>query len=288
MLRTRFITALVLLALVVPALLWLPVDGFAMFVLVFVAAAAWEWARLCGFGMPAALAYAGLTVAGALALGMAARGDAAPVSLAAFSVAAIGWAGIAVSWATRGAGAPRGRWLAALGLMLLLPCWWAVVQARAAGALFLFLLMGLVWVADIGAYFAGRRFGRHKLAPAVSPGKTWEGVAGGLAAGILLAVVCAGLTTAAGGAWDSWFAWLFAAAGRLGPGGFVGALAVVALLVGFSVLGDLFESLLKRRAGVKDSSGLLPGHGGVLDRIDALIPTMPIAMLLFAALQPAG
>ena len=151
----------------------------------------------------------------------------------------------------------------------------------------MFLLMGLVWVADITAYFAGRAFGRHKLAPAVSPGKTWEGAVGGMAGGAALAAICAYATTASGGTYDSWFAWLFSFAGRIGPAGFVAALAVVLVMVGLSIVGDLFESLLKRRAGVKDSSGLLPGHGGVLDRIDSLIPTMPLAMLIHAFARAA-
>jgi phosphatidate cytidylyltransferase len=170
---------------------------------------------------------------------------------------------------------------------MLLPCWWAIVQARAAGALFMFLLMGLVWVADIAAYFAGRAFGRRKLAPAVSPGKTWEGALGGMAGGVVLAVICAYATTASGGIYDSWFAWLFGYAMNIGPAGLLAALAIVLALVGLSIVGDLFESLLKRRAGVKDSSGLLPGHGGVLDRIDSLIPTMPLAMLIHAIVRAA-
>lgn len=285
MLKTRVLTALVLLALVVPALLWLPASGWAAFVLVFVAAAAWEWGRLCGFAANIALGYAGATVAVAGLMYVAARYDAATVSMAALGISAACWACIALVWALRGPAAPRGAVLALLGLLLLLPCWWAVVLARTAGALFMFLLMGLVWVADIAAYFVGRRFGRRKLAPSVSPGKTLEGAAGGVAGGMVLAVVCVAVTTASGGPLDSWFAWLFARAARDGVLGIAAACLTLVALVALSVLGDLFESLLKRRAGVKDSSGLLPGHGGVLDRIDALIPTMPVAMLVFALVR---
>lgn len=287
MLKTRIITALVLLALVVPALAYLPVSGWALFVLLFVAAAAWEWGRLCGFAAPVAIAYAGALALVALGFLFASGGNAGPITIAAYAASVACWIAIALYWFVRGPEAPRGVALAVLGVMVLLPCWWAVVQAREAGALFMFLLMGLVWVADIGAYFAGRAFGRHKLAPAVSPGKTWEGVAGGMAGGALLALVCAAATTASGGAHDSWFAWLFGFAGRIGAAGVAAALAIIFLVVGLSVLGDLFESLLKRRAGVKDSSGLLPGHGGVLDRIDSLIPTMPLAMLIFAFVRGA-
>ena len=197
----------------------------------------------------------------------------------------LAWGGVAAYWALRGPAAPHGMLLVVFGWLVLIPCWWAVVQARAAGALFMFLLMGLIWVADIAAYFAGRRFGKHKLAPAVSPGKTWEGVGGALAGAALLAILCALGTSASGGAYDSWFAWLFAYGGRAGPAGMLAALLMVWVVVGLSIVGDLFESLLKRRAGVKDSSGLLPGHGGVLDRIDSLIPTMPLAMLIMAIVR---
>lgn len=287
MLKTRVITALILLALVVPALLLLPITGWALFVLLFVAAAAWEWARLCGLPHGAALGYGALTAGAGLTLLFAVNGQTAAFATpAVYLVSVLAWGGIAAFWAIRGPAAPHGMLLAVLGWMVLLPCWWAVVQARAAGALFMFLLMGLIWVADIAAYFAGRRFGKHKLAPAVSPGKTWEGVAGAMGGAAVLAVLCAATTSASGGAHDSWFAWLFSYAGRAGLGGMLMALLMVWALVGFSILGDLFESLLKRRAGVKDSSGLLPGHGGVLDRIDSLIPTMPLAMLIFAVVRP--
>ena len=285
MLKARVITALVLLALLVPALAFMPITGWALFVLLFMAAAAWEWARLCGFGPALAVAYAsGIVLVALVFLAIPAQAS-SDISIAAYVLSASCWALVAGWWFARGPAAPHRGALALLGVLMLLPCWWAVVQARAAGALFMFLLMGLIWVADIAAYFAGRAFGRHKLAPAVSPGKTWEGAVGGMAGGVVLALTCAYATTASGGAYDSWFAWLFGFAGRNGPVGVLAALAVVLVLVGLSIVGDLFESLLKRRAGVKDSSGLLPGHGGVLDRIDSLIPTMPLAMLIHAVVR---
>jgi phosphatidate cytidylyltransferase len=287
MLKARVITALVLLALLVPALAFMPITGWALFVLLFLAAAGWEWARLCGFGAVLAIAYAGVIVL--LALGFLATSAQAgsSIGIAAYVLSASCWTLVAGWWFAKGPAAPHGVALALLGVLMLLPCWWAIVQARAAGALFMFLLMGLVWVADIAAYFAGRAFGRRKLAPAVSPGKTWEGALGGMAGGVVLAVICAYATTASGGIYDSWFAWLFGFARHIGPAGLLAALAIVLALVGMSIVGDLFESLLKRRAGVKDSSGLLPGHGGVLDRIDSLIPTMPIAMLIHAVVRAA-
>ena len=281
MLKTRVITALVLLAMLVPALAWLPVAGWAIFVLAFVVAAAWEWGRLCSMSDRVAMLYAAaIAVAGVAVLVWieTLQPYASPVL---YGISALCWAGIAILWFVRGPAAPRGVLLAGLGPLLLLPCWWAVVQARAAGALFMFLLMALVWVADISAYFAGRRFGRNKLAPAVSPGKTWEGVAGAMAGVAVLALACNFFTTAAGGPNDSWFAWVFAGTGRAGIAGPAVAILIVWAVAGLSILGDLFESLLKRHAGVKDSSALLPGHGGVLDRIDALIPAMPLAMLIF-------
>jgi phosphatidate cytidylyltransferase len=139
-----------------------------------------------------------------------------------------------------------------------------------AGVAFVLSLLLVVWLADIGAYFAGKAFGKHKLAPSISPGKTWEGALGGWLAVIVVALVAA-LTRV-------FEPTLFLA--LLEHLGSARALIALTLLVAFSIVGDLFESMLKRQAGVKDSSGLLPGHGGVLDRIDALLPVLPLAMLL--------
>jgi phosphatidate cytidylyltransferase len=135
--------------------------------------------------------------------------------------------------------------------------------------------MAVIWVADIAAYFAGRALGRHKLAPAISPGKTWEGAIGGFVAVVTIGLLCARLP----GLGESFPALLV---DRLTMGGATLALVAIAAL---SIVGDLHESLLKREAGVKDSGTLLPGHGGVLDRIDALIPTMPAALLLYQLLR---
>jgi phosphatidate cytidylyltransferase len=132
--------------------------------------------------------------------------------------------------------------------------------------------MALVWVADIGAYFAGKTFGKHKLAPSISPGKSWEGAIGGW---IAVLVIAAGSTKISALA-DTFSSRVVAA------WGWPGFIAVMTLIVAASIAGDLFESQLKRRACMKDSSSLLPGHGGVLDRIDALIPTLPLAVLLGA------
>jgi len=152
----------------------------------------------------------------------------------------------------------------------------AIVVFFHQSAIFLLSVMALVWIADIGAYFSGKAFGKRKLAPTISPGKSWEGAIGG---GIAV-LVLSSLVILFGGPWllDTFVVQLHAHLGWLGT------LGVLLVLTAASVVGDLFESQLKRRAGVKDSSNLLPGHGGVLDRIDALIPVLPLAALIHLAL----
>jgi len=158
--------------------------------------------------------------------------------------------------------------------------WLAAAQAHRIGAGFLISVMALVWAADIGAYFAGRKWGGRwvaaKLAPSISPGKTWEGVLGGLVCVVAAAFVWRRLELSGMVPGSSFMAHL-----SVGGGVFLMVLSLL-LITGMSVVGDLVESLVKRSAGVKDSSCLLPGHGGVLDRIDALLPTLPLAMMLFA------
>jgi phosphatidate cytidylyltransferase len=164
------------------------------------------------------------------------------------------------------------------GLLALLLTWLAVAQARVIGINFLLSILVLVWVADIFAYFAGRAFGgrftRSKLAPSISPGKSWEGVWGGMAGVVTLAFVWRWADAA-------WAASVPSLYSHLGQKGVWLLLIAVVFMAAMSVVGDLFESLVKRSAGVKDSSGLLPGHGGVLDRVDALLPALPLAMMLY-------
>jgi phosphatidate cytidylyltransferase len=166
--------------------------------------------------------------------------------------------------------------LAATGWIVIFPTWFALIVHRPhEGEPFnLLLLMALVWVADIAAYFTGRTFGRHKLAPSVSPGKTWEGVAGALLGAVIYALLC------------------FAAIRHFGIAENVGltsavptVIAAFLILALLSIVGDLFESWMKRGAGLKDSSNLLPGHGGLLDRIDALTSTLPTAPFVLLAVQ---
>ena len=157
-----------------------------------------------------------------------------------------------------------------LGLILLPATWFSLVFLRELGLVFLLSTIALVWVADIGAYFVGKAFGQRKLAAQISPGKSVEGAIGGLLLCYVYAFVCASslpFESTLFGAWAIRFGWAL-------------MFLMVTVLTAFSIFGDLFESQLKRLAGVKDSSHLLPGHGGVLDRVDALIPTMPIAALL--------
>ena len=165
------------------------------------------------------------------------------------------------------------------GMLALWAAWLAVNQARALGVNFLFSVMVLVWVADSCAYFAGRslggRFFARKLAPSISPGKTWEGVCGGML-GVLVLAWLWRYADAQMAAEQASIYTLLAAKGL--PLLLIG----VVFLAAMSVVGDLVESLFKRSAGVKDSSALLPGHGGVLDRVDALLPTLPLAMMLFS------
>jgi phosphatidate cytidylyltransferase len=276
MLKTRVITAVVLLAVIIPALVWLPPRGWGGLMLVMLFAAGWEWGRLCGFSDRLATLPAGIvTAAAAVTLMLQPAPVAGDVCLIA---AAAVWLVVVPAWLRWRERVPNGVALAALGCLLLLAAWYALWRARDPGPAYLLLLMATVWVADIAAYCAGKAFGRHKLAPAISPGKTWEGVAGAIVGVQIFAIAC----IAAQASVPNYFGGLSQQAG-VG-----GALLAALLLTGVSVIGDLFESLLKRRAGRKDSSGLLPGHGGVLDRVDAVISTMPVALAIIALVRKAA
>jgi len=276
MLLQRVITAVVLLALLLPSLWANTPWPFALLTLLLVAAAGWEWSRLNGVAAIAALgpgALLGLAGLWAVHTGSVAR---MPAAL---------WWGALLAWLMLGSLALRGgpagwpRWPAvlrlALGLLALWVAWLALAQARAVGVNFLLSALCVVWVADIGAYAAGRALGRHKLAPTISPGKTWEGVAGGMVAVLVLAALWVHLIDRR---WPVDSASLYTQ--LVERFGWIGLVPLALLLAAFSVVGDLFESLVKRAAGAKDSSRLLPGHGGVLDRIDALLPVLPIAMAI--------
>jgi phosphatidate cytidylyltransferase len=278
MLLPRVLTAVVLLALLLPSLFASVSWPFAALSLVLIAAAAWEWARLNGVATVAAIGPGLLlALAGAWALYSGTVGQ-VPASWWWITTAA--WL-VGGAWALHGGPAAWPRWPASLrlllGMVLLWLAWLALSQARALSVNFVLSVLCIVWIADIGAYVAGRRFGRRKLAPAISPGKTWEGVYGGMVGVLLLGCL--------------WTLWIDRAVPVDGPSlfshlrgrfGWPGLVLGAAALAGLSVVGDLFESLVKRAAGAKDSSRLLPGHGGVLDRIDALLPVLPVALALRA------
>jgi phosphatidate cytidylyltransferase len=271
MLKTRVITAIVLLAVFLPVTLFAPIGAFGAliaFVLVF---AAWEWARLLKLGHAGPVIYAVVAAVVLVASTLLGTEHQPPESL--FAAAAIFWVLAGPFVLVRKPTLARGAWRAFLllaGVVVFAACWHALVAARTIGVSFVLSLMLVVWLADIGAYFAGKAFGRHKLAPAISPGKTWEGAIGGWLAVLIVAAVAFALHAFEPTLYSALLEHLGAAR----------TLATLTILVVFSVIGDLFESMLKRQAGVKDSSGLLPGHGGVLDRIDALLPVLPLAMLL--------
>jgi len=276
MLGQRIATAVVLLALLLPALFAQAAWPFPLFTLALVAAAAWEWGRLNGAPFALSLGFgAALAAAGAAAVAAGWTGH-PPGG---------GWWLVALAWVLVGGLALRGgpaawprlpaalRW--PVGLLMLGAAWLAMAQSRALGLNFLLSVFALVWVSDIAAYAGGRAFGRRKLAPTISPGKTWEGVFSALLGVGLLALAWTLLVDGRGVAdGPSLYARL---AQALGWGG---ALLALAGLTGLGVVGDLCESLVKRAHGAKDSSGLLPGHGGVLDRIDALLPVFPLAAAL--------
>lgn len=278
MLKQRIITAIVLLAFLLPAVFYPDTAAFMGVAVVLITAGAWEWANLnqckplTAYGV-AALSAAGCLVAWYLGLALLPYRDL--------------WLGAGAVWVLGGVWLLRGGvgvWArvpqavrVVVGVLALWVAWLAVVQARATGINFLVSTMVLVWIADVFAYFAGRalggRFFKTKLAPTISPRKTWEGALGGLLGVLVAAGIWRAVDASLGTSDWSVFS-------RLGQSGLLFMFLSVAFLAAMSVVGDLMESLFKRSAGFKDSSGLLPGHGGVLDRLDALLPVLPLAMML--------
>lgn len=263
MLRQRILTAVVAGTLLLAVLFAAPVWLTRGLIVAAMLAAAWEWgAFLSPPGPLARLAY--VATIGALLAVCAYLLSAGLLSVVSVLIAALAWWLAALAWLFFYP-TPVPRALAALGgALILLPAWLALDWLYRESAALLLFMLAVVWSADIGAYFAGRRFGRVKLAPAVSPGKTWEGVLGGLVA---VAVVAA-----AGG---RYFGFELAV---LVP--FCLAIALI------SVVGDLTVSVFKRAAGLKDSGSLFPGHGGLLDRIDSVSAAAPLFALGLAWLTP--
>ena len=280
MLRQRVITAIILLAVLLPAMFYTTPVPFCAVALLLIAAGGWEWGRLNACHSHVSILM-GVVLALLCGLAWYAGLLSRPLPLL--------WALSGAAWVLAGgallrtgvAGWPQIPRVLRLsgGMAALWLAWLAVAQARVIGVEFLLSVLLLVWVADIAAYAAGRtlggRFTRRKLAPTISPGKSWEGVWGGMTGVVLLAFGWALLERSGyAGFSGSLYARLWAK-----HGGLLMLISVI-FLAAMSVVGDLVESLIKRSAGVKDSSGLLPGHGGVLDRVDALLPTVPLAMML--------
>jgi len=266
----RALTAAVLLAALFAAVWLLDRNAFAVVVAAIVALGAREWARAAGFAVRPALAYAVFCTA-AFAACVAGLQPLQPASMplaAVWLVALVFWAAVVPAWLLRGLSPAAGRVLLAAGVVVLVPSALAMVALRPDALL---ALLALVWIADTAAYLVGRACGRRKLAPAISPGKTWEGVAGGTLASLAYAIILV--------------FWWPALGQRVTGALWLAYVAGVVILCATSILGDLFESALKRRAGVKDSGSLLPGHGGVLDRIDSATAVLPVGALLLACIE---
>ncbi len=268
MLKQRLMTAAVLVPLVVWGILRLPTPYLSLVLALFIVQGAWEWT---GF-MQLKVVWQRLLYVAVVILGLACiwffQQDSflagADTDWLALPILSLFWWLLATVWVLS---YPRTvqRWssravLVLIGLLVLLPTWLAVVGLHASGEqgpLLVMYLLSLIWVADSGAYFGGRAWGKRKLAPAVSPGKTWEGVGSAMAISTLYAIVAAQVLELPGNLWPVFV-----------------VLSLVTVI--FSVLGDLTESMFKRHAGVKDSGTLLPGHGGVLDRIDSVTAAAPV------------
>jgi phosphatidate cytidylyltransferase len=268
MLKTRVITALALLAILLAVLFFRSFPFFAAAITVFFAAATWESMRLFGskYPVPGAILWAIAFII------IISREQFAAVTLISGLCVAIWIIRLlpSLAFGLPARGSVGNLLLNTVYTVSILGCFVAIGTLFRQGSLYLFSIMAIVWVADIGAYFTGKAIGKNKIAPSISPGKTWEGAIGGW----LCVLILAAATTALPISTDTFMARLQA------DWGWTGLFSVMTLLVAASIVGDLFESQLKRRAGMKDSSNLLPGHGGVLDRIDALIPVMPLAVLL--------
>lgn len=270
MLKTRVITAVLMLAILLPVLFLLPPVYLSALFFIMLVAAAWEWSRLIAPNADrSAYIYALICALIVMLLWLSAKPS---LEIALLSIAIAFWVFGMPFMLSQGLHLSLSRWrfvLSVLGFIILPSAWLSLDVLREIGLLWLLSAMILVWLADIGAYFVGRAIGKTKLASQISPGKSLEGALGGLALCLSYAVLCCYYflpNQTLFGAFQAQWGW-------------VAMLLMTAVLVLFSVLGDLFESQLKRLAKVKDSSNLLPGHGGFLDRVDALLPVMPLVTL---------
>jgi phosphatidate cytidylyltransferase len=273
MLKTRVLTAAVLLAVFLSALFLLPRNGWIASCAVFLGLSAWEWGALAGLAAAGRLIYSAFLVGVFVLLGIlepSVTGSSYGPAWA-YYAAGLFWIVLAPLWIWRQPRFGSRVFLLAAGATVLVPAAAALVDLRDVHPALLLAVLGTVWISDTAAYFVGRRFGKRKLAPSISPGKTWEGVAGALAAVGLYAL--AWTTLGGAGGMPVWLG-----------GARVATAWILPVLLGLAVVGivgDLFESLIKRQAGVKDSGKLLPGHGGILDRFDAPVAMLPLAVLAF-------
>ena len=244
-----------LIAALLAALFLLPPLPWKVLLAALLLLAAREWARLCRFDPTATWIYALAVPLVFLVL------DYAGLQREVLALAALFWIVAAPLWMWRGVRPEALTLTGAAGFVVLVPAGLAML---ALAPLQVLLVLVLVWIADSAAYFVGRAWGRRKLAPSISPGKSWEGAVGGVVGALAYAIIC--------GVFIQQVAW-------------AAFLAAAVLLAMVSIVGDLFESAVKRQAGVKDSGTLLPGHGGILDRIDSATATLPLAALLWPVIQ---
>lgn len=263
MLKQRLITGMVLIALLLGALFVMPPIAWTVLVVVMVMLGISEWGRLSKLSAHGAIAYWWITfavMAGMAGFGLTGTVRPTLLHLPLYALSVLFWIVLAPLWMMRGWHVRQPLAMALVGWMVLIPFGLAMIDLRAKSSWLVLGIMALVWIADTAAYFSGKKFGKHKLAPTISPGKTWEGVAGAVLV-VSLYVVAAGYFS-----------------GQVhGFRNFILLTLISWVGVALSVTGDLFESAAKRQAGVKDSGALLPGHGGVLDRIDAMTSTLPAA-----------
>ncbi len=269
MLKARIATATVLLGIFLSALFMLPTSQFALLIAAVVAIGSHEWAILAKLGGWRAYAFSALCTGlfAAMIWGVQAIDPARSAVAFIYAVSALFWLVIVPAWMLRGIRFESIAVKLLIGVIVVVPTGLSIVSMHYVDPGIVLMLLGLVWIADTAAYFSGRAFGRHKLAPSISPGKTWEGAAGALVATASYAALCAWLWPPISGAVEEY--------------GWLPYLSLGGLLCVVSIEGDLFESSVKRNAGAKDSGTLLPGHGGVLDRIDSITSTLPMAALIF-------
>lgn len=261
MLKLRLLTVVVVLPLFAAGLWLLPSAWWAALLLLVLLVAGDEWARLAALGKPLEASFLALLLCGCVLLWFS-GGTAAALNDRIVYAAGIGfWCIVAPCWLWLKPHVCNRTVLIVVGLVVLLPTWLALTRLQ-HDPLWLLLLLAVVWIADSAAYFIGRAFGRHQLAPVISPGKTWEGIAGAFVAVAVYSLLVGFMGDSKHGA----------------PAIFGTFMAMSAL----SIVGDLFESWSKRQAGVKDSGNILPGHGGILDRIDGLTAALPLAALILA------